>query len=114
MNTNVVCAKSAPIKGSVRKLNLICEMIRGMDVSKALLQLKFSRKGASDAIMAVLNTAVANAENNNGMDVDNLYVDRIMLGKAFTLKRLRARARGRSGRIEKPFSRVMLYVKERG
>ena len=108
-----VVAKSAPVKSSVQKINLVAALVRGDKVSNALLQLKFCKRKVADDLGRVLQSAVSNAENNFGMDVDKLYIDKILVGKAFTLKRFKARAKGRAGRIQKPFSRVSIFVYER-
>ena len=107
-------ATDTAIKGSVQKLALIAQMIRGMDAGAAQLQLEFSTKGAAKSVLKVLRSAVANADNNHGMSSDNLYVSRVDVGKAFVLKRFHARGRGRSAGIKKPFSRASIYLKEKG
>jgi large subunit ribosomal protein L22 len=106
-------AKCKAIKTSVQKLNLVAGLIRGMKAEQALLQLRFSKKKVARDVYHVLNSAIANAENNFGLDVDRLYVSRVMVGKAFVMKRFRARARGRGARILKPFSNVSIYVTEK-
>lgn len=105
-------AKAKAIKGSVQKVALVGSMIKGLKAFDALLQLQFSTKRAAKDLRAVLFSAVSNAENNNGMDVDNLVVDRVVVGRAFTLKRFMARGRGRSAGIKKPFSNVTIYLRE--
>ena len=100
------------IRGSARKLNLVATMIRGRKVEEALNILKFSPKGMADDVRKVLASAVANAENNHNLDVDALIVAEASVGKSITMKRFATRARGRSTRIEKPFSRLRVVVRE--
>ena len=101
------------IRTSPQKLNLVAESIRGMDCEKALAELKFSRRRIAVDVRKVLESAIANAENNHQLDVDRLYVSEATVGKSMVMKRWRARARGRVGRIEKPFSNIRLIVRER-
>lgn len=107
-----VMAKGTAIKGSVQKVNLVAQMIQGMKAFDALLQLKFSPKRAAKDIYPILNSAIANAENNHGKDIDNLVVDQIIVGRSFVLKRFHARGRGRASGIKKPFSNVTIYLDE--
>ena len=100
------------IRGSSRKLNLVAGLIRGRKVEEALNILKFSPKAMSEDVYKVLASAVANAENNHNLDVDALVVSEASVGKAITMKRFATRARGRSTRIEKPFSRLRVVVRE--
>ncbi len=100
------------IRGSARKLNLVAGLIRGRKVEEALNILKFSPKGMADDVRKVLASAVANAENNHNLDVDALIIKEASVGKSITLKRFATRARGRSTRIEKPFSRLRVVVSE--
>ena len=100
------------IRGSARKLNLVATMIRGRKVEEALNILKFSTKGMAPEVAKVLASAVANAENNHNLDVDALVVSEASVGKSITMKRFATRARGRSTRIEKPFSRLRVVVRE--
>jgi large subunit ribosomal protein L22 len=100
------------IRGSSRKLNLVAGLIRGRKVEEALNILKFSPKGMSEDVYKVLASAVANAENNHNLDVDALIVSEASVGKSITMKRFATRARGRSTRIEKPFSRLRVVVRE--
>jgi len=100
------------IRGSARKLNLVAGLIRGRKVEEALNILKFSPKGMSEDVYKVLASAVANAENNHNLDVDTLVVSEASVGKSITMKRFATRARGRSTRIEKPFSRLRVVVRE--
>ena len=100
------------IRGSTRKLNLVAGLIRGRKVEEALNILKFSPKAMSEDVYKVLASAVANAENNHNLDVDALVVSEASVGKSITMKRFATRARGRSTRIEKPFSRLRVVVRE--
>jgi large subunit ribosomal protein L22 len=100
------------LRTSPRKLNLVAGAIRGMHVSEALAQLTFMRKHAARDVKKLLQSAVANAENNHNLDVDNLYVAEAHVGKALVMKRFTARARGRGARILKPFSHMTIVVRE--
>ena len=105
-------AKGRMIKTSPQKLNLVAEMIRGKSAEKALAELTFSRKRVAQHVKKVLESAIANAENNHDLDIDSLVVDQAFVGKNIVMKRWRARARGRVGRIQKPFSEITIVVKE--
>ena len=105
-------AVASMVRGSPRKLNLVAGLIRGRKVEEALNILKFSPKAMSEDVYKVLASAVANAENNHNLDVDALVVSEASVGKAITMKRFATRARGRSTRIEKPFSRLRVVVRE--
>src|SRR5881275_2567182 len=100
------------IRGSARKLNLVATMIRGKKVEQALSILRFSPKGMADDVRKVLASAIANAENNHNLDVDALVVAEASVGKSISMKRFATRARGRSSRIVKPFSRIRVVVRE--
>lgn len=106
-------ASATAIKGSVQKVNLVCKLISGMKADTALLQLKFLRKRAAKDVHDLLYSAISNAENNHGMDVDSLYVKEVKVGKAITMKRFHARARGKGVRVIKPFSRVTICLSEK-
>ncbi len=97
---------------SPRKLNLVAQMIRGMRVESALVALEFSPKRIAQEVKKALSSAIANAENNHQLDVDRLIVTHATVGKQMVIKRIRARARGRAGRIEKPFSNLTIIVRE--
>ena len=101
------------IRVSPQKLNLVAAMIRGKDVGVALNDLEFNRRRISDTVKKALQSAIANAENNHQLDVDRLFVKEAYVGKSFVLKRFRPRARGRVGRIQKPFSNLTIVVRER-
>ena len=100
------------LRTGARKLNLVAGLIRGLPVEKALAQLKFSPRRISGEVKKVLESAIANAENNHNLDVDRLVVAEAYVGKSLTMKRWRPRARGRMGRIIKPFSRITVVVRE--
>ncbi len=98
---------------SPQKLNVVAGLIRGKDASKALADLTFSKRRVAGEVKKVLQSAIANAENNHQLDVDRLYVAEAFVGKALVMKRFRARARGRVGRIQKPWSNLTVVVRER-
>ncbi len=100
------------VRSSAQKLNLVAESIRGMDASKALIQLEFSKKRIAMDVKKVLQSAIANAENNHNLDIDKLVVSEAYVGKALVMKRFRPRARGRGGKILKPISNLTVIVKE--
>lgn len=110
---NEALAFSRHIRTSPQKLNLVAASIRGLDCEKALAELTFSRRRIAGEVKKVLQSAIANAENNHQLDVDRLFVAEASVGKSIRMKRFRARARGRVGRIEKPFSNLRLVVRER-
>jgi large subunit ribosomal protein L22 len=101
------------LRVSPQKLNLVATMIRGMDAEKALAALTFSRRRISDDVKKAVQSAIANAENNHQLDVDRLFIKEASVGKAITMRRFRPRARGRTGRIRKPFSHLTVIVRER-
>ena len=105
-------AVGTTIRGSARKLNLVAGLIRGRKVEEALNILQFSPKAMADDVRKVLASAVANAENNHNLDVDSLIVAEASVGKSISMKRFATRARGRSSRIVKPFSRLRVVVRE--
>jgi large subunit ribosomal protein L22 len=100
------------IRVSPQKLNLLAQLIRGKKVDKALADLAFSRKRVAKDVKKTLESAIANAENNHDLDVDSLIVSEAYVGKNLVMKRLRARARGRAGRIEKPFAQITVVVRQ--
>lgn len=101
------------LRTSPQKLNLVAATIRGKDAGKALVDLEFNNRRIAQDVRKVLQSAVANAENNHGLDVDKLFVAEAFVGKAIVMKRFATRARGRSSRILKPFSRLTVIVRER-
>ena len=100
------------LRVSPQKLNLVAELIRGKKVETALADLTFSRKRIAGDVRKVLQSAIANAENNHDLDVDDLIVSEAYVGKNLVMKRWRARARGRVGRIQKPFSQITIVVRQ--
>ena len=109
---NEALAVGTTIRGSAQKLNLVAAMIRGRKAEEALNILKFSPKAMAVDVRKVLASAIANAENNHNLDVDALVVAEASVGKSISMKRFASRARGRSSRIVKPFSRVRIVVRE--
>ncbi|MAZ76653.1 MAG: 50S ribosomal protein L22 [Micavibrio sp.] len=110
---NEAMAMVKNLKTSPQKLNLVAQTIRGKDAGTALVDLEFNHRRISEDVRKCLQSAVANAENNHGLDVDKLYVAEAYVGKSLTMKRWRARARGRAAKILKPFSRITIVVRER-
>jgi len=106
----VACARSSSIKSSVQKVNLVAGLIRKRNIKEALLQLKFSKRRVAKDLLVVLQSAVANAENNFGYDIDKLLISRVMIGKGRTLRRIHPRAKGRAAQIKKHYSRVSVYL----
>ena len=113
MENETITAKSKYIRQSPYKLRLVLNLIRGLPVSEALDILKFTKRKASDEITKVIQSAMANAENNFGLNSNDLYISKAIADEGPTLKRFRPRARGRSGKILKPFSRVRILVEEK-
>ncbi len=112
LQEGMALATTKNLKISMQKLNLVAAMIRGKKVEKAMNDLQFSRKRISQDVLKTLKSAVANAENNHNLDIDELYVKEAYVGKNLVLKRWKARARGRVGRIKKPFSQIPVVVKQ--
>ena len=109
---NEAKAVARMLRVSPQKLNLLAQLIRGKKVDRALADLEFSRKRIAHEVRKTLESAIANAENNHGLDVDDLIVAQAFVGKALVMKRFHARARGRASRIEKPFSNLTIIVRE--
>ncbi len=114
MSDLLVKASSKKLRTSPRKLNLVAATIRNMKASEALVQLTFSKRRIAIDVKKCLQSAIANAENNMGLDIDNLYVSEAWVGKSLVMKRVRPRARGRSAKINKPFSNLYITVSEKG
>ncbi len=110
---NEVRAKGRLIRTSGQKLNLVAQSIRGLPVERALNELAFSRKRIAVSVRKILQSAIANAENNHDLDVDALVVSEAWVGKNLVMKRFRPRARGRVGRILKPFSKITIVLREK-
>ena len=107
----VVCHS---IRTSPRKLNLVAQTIRGLNAEKAVAELSFSKKRIAKVVLAVLQSAIANAENNHQLNIDKLFVSEAFVGKGLVMKRMHARGRGRGARVLKPFSNLTVVVTERG
>ena len=99
-------------KISPQKLNLLAQQIRGLTAEKAMAELEFSRKRASLDVLKLLKSAVANADNNHGLDIDSLVVAEAHVGKNLVMKRMHARARGRGARVERPFSQLTIVLRD--
>ena len=110
---NEALAYAKNLRTSPQKLNLVADTIRGKTCEAALAELQFSRRRISSEVQKLLESAIANAENNHQLDVDRLFVAEATVGKGIVMNRWRARARGRVGRIQKPFSNMRLIVRER-
>ncbi len=110
---NEARAYGGSIRVSPRKLNLVAQTIRGKSVEAALAELAFSTRRIANDVRKVLQSAIANAENNHQLDVDQLIVAQATVGKTLTMRRFRARARGRGTRIDKPVSNLTIVVAER-
>ncbi len=110
---NEAMAYARQLRTSPIKLNLVATMIRGMSCERALAELQFSQKRIAGEVRKVLQSAIANAENNHQLDVDRLFVAEASVGRSIVMKRWKARARGRVGRIRKPFSTLRVVVRER-
>jgi large subunit ribosomal protein L22 len=106
-------AFSSSMRVSPRKLNLMAQLIRGKTAGAALAALSFSPRRIAVEVKTVLESAIANAENNHQLDVDQLIVSEAYVGKALIMKRFHARARGRAGAIQKPFSNLTIIVREK-
>jgi large subunit ribosomal protein L22 len=112
LKENEARAVTRLMRVSPQKLNLLAQMIRGKKVDRALADLTFSRKRIARDVKKTLESAIANAENNHDLDVDALVVVEAYVGKNLVMKRMRARARGRAGRIEKPFSQITVVLRQ--
>lgn len=100
------------LRVSPRKLGLVAGLIRNLHVNNALMQLSFSKKRIAKDVLKCLQSAVANAENNHNLDIDNLFIAEVLVGKAIVMKRFSPRARGRGFRIKKPFSNLSIKLVE--
>jgi large subunit ribosomal protein L22 len=107
-------AKVRTLRTGLRKLNVVAQSIRGLKVQRALNELEFSHKRIAKDVRKALYSAISNAENNHSLDIDALVVAEAYVGKNLVMKRFSARARGRSSRIEKPFSEITIVVRELG
>ena len=113
VNSSIAIAKDNTIRVSALKLGSITRLIVNLKASKAINQLKFSQKRISKHVLKVLNAAIANAENNKQLDIDNLFVKEAYVGKSLSMKRFRPRAKGRASSIVKPFSKLTIVLEER-
>ncbi len=114
LKDNEAKAVARMLRVSPQKLNLLAQLIRGKKVEKALADLEFSRKRSAFDVKKTLESAIANAENNHNLDVDDLVVAAAFVGNAMVLKRFSPRARGRAGRLRKPFAHLTIVVREVG
>ena len=112
-NNNFVKAINKNVRSSPRKISLVLDHIRGKKVDAVLRDLDFIRKKISLDVSKTVKSAIANAENNNQFDIDNLYVKEAYVGKSLVMKRFRPRARGRTGKILKPFSQLTIILREK-
>lgn len=112
LSENEARAMTKLLRISPQKLNMVASGIRGKKVDTALAELTFSRKRIAREVKKTLESAIANAENNHDLDVDDLMVAEAFVGKGMVMKRWRPRARGRVGRIIKPFSRLTIVVRQ--
>lgn len=113
MAEQIAKAEAKMLRTGQQKLNIVAEMIRGMKAEQALAQLTFSKRRIAIEVKKCLQSAIANAENNYNMNVDDLFVAEAFTGKAMTMKRFRARAKGRGAKILKPFSNITIILKEK-
>ena len=112
-NNSIAIAKDNTIRISPHKLGKVVKLIVNLRANKAINQLKFSQKRISSSVLKVLNAAIANAENNKQLDVDNLFIKEAYVGKSLSIKRFRPRAKGRASPIIKPFSKLTIILEER-
>jgi large subunit ribosomal protein L22 len=112
LKDNEARAVTRLMRVSPQKLNLLAQLIRGKKVERALADLTFSRKRVAKDVKKTLESAIANAENNHDLDVDALVVAEAYVGKSLVMKRIRARARGRAARIEKPFAQITVVLRQ--
>ena len=114
VEANQAMAVCHSIRTSPRKLNLVAQTIRGLNAENAIAELSFSKKRIAKVVLAVLQSAIANAENNHQLNIDKLFVSEAFVGKGLVMKRMHARGRGRGARVLKPFSNLTVVVTERG
>ena len=111
-NDNIVKAVNRNVRSSPRKINNLLKNIRGKKVDLAIRDLSFARQRIAFDIKKTVQSAVANAENNNQYDIDNLYIKEAYVGKSIVLKRFRPRAKGRASSIKKPYSNLTIILSE--
>ena len=112
-NSNTVKAINRNVRSGARKINILLKNIRGKKVDVAIKNLSFARQRIASEIKKTVQSAVANAENNNQFDIDNLYIKEAYVGKSIVLKRFRARAKGRASAIKKPYSNLTIILSEK-
>ena len=112
-NKNIVKAINRSVRSSPRKLNLLLKNIRGKKADIAIRDLSFARQRIASEIKKTVQSAIANAENNNQYDIDNLYIEEAYVGKSIVLKRFRARAKGRASGIKKPYANLTIVLSEK-
>ena len=112
-NNNTVKAVNRNVRSGTRKVNNLLKNIRGKKVDLAVRDLSFARKRIASEVKKTLQSAIANAENNNQYDIDNLYIKEAYVGKSIVLKRFRARAKGRASGIKKPYSNITIILSEK-
>ena len=111
-NSNTVKAINRNVRSGARKINILLKNIRGKKVDVAIKNLSFARQRIASEIKKTVQSAIANAENNNQFDIDNLYIKEAYVGKSIVLKRFRARAKGRASSIIKPYSNLTIILSE--
>ena len=111
-NKNIVKSINRNVRSSPRKVNMLLRSIRGKKVDVAIRDLSFARQRIAFDIRKTVQSAIANAENNNQYNIDNLYVEEAYVGKSIVLKRFRARAKGRASGIKKPYSNITIILSE--
>ena len=111
-NKNIVKAINKNVRSSPRKINILLKNIRGKKVDIAIRDLSFARQRIASEIKKTVQSAIANAENNNQYDIDNLYIKEAYVGKSIVLKRFRARAKGRAAAIKKPYTNLTIILSE--
>jgi len=112
-NKNIVKAINKNVRSSPRKINILLKNIRGKKVDIAIRDLSFARQRIASDIKKTVQSAIANAENNNQYDIDNLYIKEAYVGKSIVLKRFRPRAKGRASAIKKPYSNITIILSEK-
>ena len=112
-NKNIVKAINRNVRSSPRKLNLLLKNIRGKKADIAIRDLSFARQRIASEIKKTVQSAIANAENNNQYDIDNLYIEEAYVGKSIVLKRFRPRAKGRASGIKKPYANLTIVLSEK-
>ena len=112
-NNSIVKAINKNVRTSPRKLSLVLNFIKGKKADVALRDLEFSRKRISKDVSKTVKSAISNAENNNQLDIDKLFIKEAYVGKSLVMKRFRPRAKGRASPIKKPFSRITIVLEEK-